>query len=99
MTRRTNNELPIKALLKEFVDANQLQTGLDKVNVREAWTQMMGHGVSNYTTSVQLERDTLYVQLSSSVLREELSYGSDKIIKMLNESLGKELIKKLILRW
>ena len=59
---------------------------------------MMGHGVNNYTTNVQLKGTTLYVQLSSSVLREELSYGNQKIISMLNESLGKELIKKLVLR-
>jgi hypothetical protein len=38
------------------------------------------------------------VQLSSSVLREELSYGKEKIINMLNEELGKTIIKKLILR-
>lgn len=99
MSKRRNNEhLPISDILKEFVDHNHLQTGLDKVNVRDAWTQMMGNGVNNYTTAIQLERDTLYVQLSSSVLREELSYGKEKIIAMLNESLGKELIKKLVLR-
>ncbi|MDX1784359.1 MAG: DciA family protein, partial [Aequorivita vladivostokensis] len=45
-----------------------------------------------------LDRDTLYVQLSSSVLREELSYGKEKIVKLLNEELGKELIKKVVLR-
>jgi len=58
----------------------------------------MGNGVNNYTTAIQLERETLYIQLSSSVLREELSYGKEKIIRMLNESLGKEIIKKLVLR-
>ena len=98
MAKRTKDQLSISDLLKEFVDTNKLQPGLDKVNVQDAWAQMMGNGVNNYTTAIQLERDTLYVQLSSSVLREELSYGNEKIIKMLNESLGKEIIKKLVLR-
>lgn len=98
MARRNKDNLSISDLLKEFVDTNRLQPGLDKVNVKDAWAQMMGNGVNNYTTAIQLERDTLYVQLSSSVLREELSYGTEKIIKMLNESLGKEIIKKLVLR-
>ena len=98
MYKRQNDHLPISTILQEFVEANHLQTGLDKVNVQDAWAQMMGNGVNNYTTSVQLENDTLYVQLSSSVLREELSYGKEKIIAMLNESIGKEIIKKLILR-
>ncbi|MGC1632141.1 MAG: DUF721 domain-containing protein [Gelidibacter sp.] len=98
MAKRNKDNLSISDLLKEFVDTNKLQTGLDKVNVQDAWAQMMGNGVNNYTTAIQLERDTLYVQLSSSVLREELSYGTEKIIAMLNESLGKEVIKKLVLR-
>ncbi len=98
MAKRNNDHLPISDILKEFVDTNNLQTGLDKVNVREAWAKMMGKGVNNYTTQIQLERDTLFVQLSSSVLREELSYGKEKIISMLNEALGKELIKKIVLR-
>lgn len=98
MAKRNKDQLSISELLKEFVETNKLQTGLDKVNVQDAWAQMMGNGVNNYTTAVQLERDTLYVQLSSSVLREELSYGKEKIIKMLNEFLGKEVITKLVLR-
>ena len=98
MSRRNKDQLSISDILKQFVDTNKLQPGLDKVNVKDAWAQMMGNGVNNYTTAIQLERDTLYVQLSSSVLREELSYGNEKIIKMLNESLGKEVIKKLVLR-
>ncbi|WP_353777750.1 DciA family protein [Winogradskyella sp. 3972H.M.0a.05] len=98
MSKRNNDNQSIQDILKEFVDTNNLQTGLDKVNVREAWIKLMGNGVNSYTTDVQLQRDTLYVQLSSSVLREELSYGKEKIIKMLNESLGKPLINKLVLR-
>jgi hypothetical protein len=98
MSKRQNENKSISDIIKEFVDANHLQTGLDKIDVQEAWANMMGNGVNNYTTAVQLERDTLYVQLSSSVLREELSYGKDKIISMLNESIGKEVIKKLVLR-
>ena len=98
MAKRQNDHLPISDILKEFVDTNKLQAGLDKVDVREAWAKMMGNGVNNYTTDIKLDRDTLYVSLSSSVLREELSYGKEKIISMLNESVGKEVIKKLVLR-
>lgn len=98
MAKRHNDHLPISDILKEFVDTNKLQAGLDKVDVKEAWVKMMGNGVNNYTTDIKLDRDVLYVSLSSSVLREELSYGKQKIIDMLNESVGKDVIKKLILR-
>ena len=98
MAKRNNNNKPIEDILKEFVKTNNLQSGLDKVNVREAWINLMGNGVNNYTTAIELKHEVLFVQLSSSVLRKELSYGNEKIVKMLNESLGKEVVKKLVLR-
>jgi len=98
MAKRNRDNQPIEDILKEFVKTNNLQSGLDKVNVREAWANLMGNGVNNYTTAIELKHETLYVQLSSSVLREELSYGNEKIVTMLNESVGKEIVKKLVLR-
>ena len=98
MAKRNSEHISIADALKEFVETNNLETGLNKVNVADAWRDLMGNGVNNYTTDIKLEHDTLYVQLSSSVLREELSYGKQKIIDMLNESLEKPIIKKLILR-
>ncbi|MDO5971678.1 DUF721 domain-containing protein [Flavivirga aquimarina] len=98
MAKRHNEHISIQDALKEFVETNKLEKGLNKVNVADAWTSLMGNGVNNYTASISLERDTLYIQLTSSVLREELSYGKQKIINMLNEELGKEIIKKLVLR-
>ena len=98
MSKRTNEHLSIADALKEFVDKNKLQKGLDKVQVRDVWNDQMGPAIAKYTTNIKLDRDTLYVQLSSSVLREELSYGKLRIIDNLNETLGKALITKLILR-
>lgn len=96
--KRFNEHLSLSDVLKEFVDENKLQKGLDKVHVREVWNRQMGPAIEKYTTALKLQDETLYVQLSSSVLREELSYGKEKIIKMLNEELGRDLVKKLVLR-
>ncbi|MFT7050287.1 MAG: hypothetical protein ACJAZK_000880 [Psychroserpens sp.] len=98
MAKRHNENLPISDILKEFVEKNKLQSGLDKVDVKDAWAKMMGNGVNNYTTDVSLDRDVLYVALSSSVLREELSYGKQKIVDMLNDAIGKKVVSKLVLR-
>ncbi|MFS4448865.1 DUF721 domain-containing protein [Maribacter sp. 2307UL18-2] len=98
MAKRKNNNLNMGEALQAFIKANKLEKGMDRVNVKEAWVKLMGNGVNNYTTGVELRNETLFVSLSSSVLREELSHGNSKIVTMLNEELGKELIKKLVLR-
>ncbi|GGW31128.1 DUF721 domain-containing protein [Arenibacter certesii] len=98
MAKRRNNNLSMGEALQEFISENKLQKGMDRVNVRDAWKQMMGNGVNNYTTAIELRNDTLFVSLSSSVLREELSHGRSKIINMINEEMGRELVKKIVLR-
>lgn len=96
--KRNNDHKKLSDALQDFVSSNKLQTGLDKVNARDVWNKQMGPAIEKYTTSLKLDGSTLYVQLSSSVLREELSYGKEKIVRMLNEELGKDLVKKLVLR-
>lgn len=98
MAKRFNEENSLQDILKEFIQVNKLDSGMDKIDVEQAWKNLMGNGVNNYTEEVLLKRTTLYVKLSSAVLRNELSYGKDKIIKMINEEMGKEVVKSLVLR-
>lgn len=98
MTKRKNTGLHLGKALQEFIKENKLQKGMDAVDVRLAWKNLMGPGVNNYTSDVQLRNGILYVSLTSSVLREELSHGISKIIKMINGEIGKEVVTKLVLR-
>jgi len=78
-----------------MLQENKLQEGIDQFDVKDAWENVMGKGVMSYTESIRLKRNTLYVKLSSSALKEELNYGKEKIVKMLNESLKNVLIKSI----
>jgi hypothetical protein len=98
MAKRTSNESSISEVLQQFIQVNKLEAGMDKIDVEQAWKSLMGNGVNSYTQEVILKGSTLYVKLTSAVLREELSYGKQKIIAMLNEELRKEIVKDLVLR-
>jgi len=98
MAKRLNNESTIGAVLQQIIQVNKLQPGMDQIDVKEAWRQLMGNGVNTYTKNVVLKGSTLYVELGSAVLREELSHGKSKIIKMINEELGREVVKDVVLR-
>jgi predicted nucleic acid-binding Zn ribbon protein len=97
MAKRENDSFSIQDLMQSFIKENNLSKGMQKIKVEETWIKMMGAGVATHTTSVKLQNKTLIIQLKSSVLREELSYGKDKIIKMMNEELGEAVISKLML--
>lgn len=98
MAKRKRSEQSMGEALNEILGKGPLSRGLDKVRVADAWNKVMGPAIEKYSDQIKLDQKTLYVSLSSSVLREELSYGREKIIRLLNEELGKELITDLILR-
>ena len=66
-TRRHNDQQSISDVLKDFVVTNKLQKGINQVEVEEVWKRVMGPAISKYTTQIKLQRETLFVQLSSSV--------------------------------
>lgn len=97
MAKRNAKEIKISDVLKDFITSNKLEKGLDQVQIKDAWKTVMGDAIAKYTTKINLQNDVLFVNLSSSVLREELSYGKEKIITLINEEIGKNLVTKLIL--
>jgi predicted nucleic acid-binding Zn ribbon protein len=97
MSKRENNSFSIEDLMQLFIKENNLTKGMQKIKIEETWIKMMGQGVATHTTSVKLQNKTLVIHLTSSVLREELSYGKDKIVKMMNEEIGEDVISKLLL--
>lgn len=98
MEKRLNNQNTVGEILQFIIKKNNLQAGISQVDVKDAWKNLMGNGVNTYTKNVILKESTLYVELSSSVLREELSHGKSKIISMINEELRRDLVKDVILR-
>lgn len=97
MVKRQNEFHSIKELMDDVIKENKLTKGMRQIAVQEAWGKLMGNGIVSYTNKIELNGKTLIVKLKSSVLREELSYGKDKIIKMMNTELREKLISKLIL--
>ncbi|TVZ55110.1 uncharacterized protein DUF721 [Lutibacter sp. Hel_I_33_5] len=97
MSKRENDSFSIKDLMGSFIKDNNLSKGMQKLKIEEVWAKLMGQGVVSYTTGIQLQNKTLVIKLSSSVLREELSYGKEKIVKMINEEMGSEVVNKLLL--
>ena len=85
-------------VLSEIVESKALYRGITNEKINGLWNQLLGDNISQFTDKVELRNETLYVSLSSAPLREELSYGKEKILRMLNEEMGKETIKKIVLR-
>jgi len=97
--KRNFESKSLKNVIGNIIDSsNKLNSGLNNIKVQNLWREVMGNNVNSYTNEIVLKKNTLYVNLSSSVLRQELSFGKQKIIDLLNNELGKTIIKKIVLR-
>ncbi|MDD2799717.1 MAG: DUF721 domain-containing protein [Bacteroidales bacterium] len=92
------NAQSIGEAINQFLKENRLDRRVDETHLLQAWGNVLGKAVSGYTTSIFIKNRVLYVQLSSSVLRQELSMSREKIVFRLNEYVGKEVITDIIFR-
>ncbi len=88
--------------IKEVIDAlrkeRKLKKGLEKAQIKTLWADLMSDTIAGYTSRLTYDKGTLYVYLTSSALREELNRGKSKIIGLLNEKLGEEVIKRIVFK-
>ena len=97
--KRNFESKSLKNVIGNIIDSsNKLNSGLNNIKVQNLWREVMGNNVNSYTNEIVLKKNTIYVNLNSSVLRQELSFGKQKIIDLLNKELGKTVIKKIVLR-
>lgn len=96
--KRSFDSRSLEEVLHEITAQRNLAKGLNTLRVKQLWGETVGQHVMQYTLDISLRGSTLYVHLSSAPLREELSFGKEKILKHINNALGYDGIQKIILR-
>ena len=91
------NNTEIKDLVNIFLKKNKLKKGLLDLEVKKVWFELMDNGIANYTLDVNLRNKTLYIKLSSAALKQELSYGKEKLMDLINKKFDKEIVQKIVL--
>ena len=57
----------------------------------------MGKTISTYTRDIRVKDNVLYVTIESASLRSELHFGREKIRGLLNDELGEEFLKEVVI--
>ena len=91
------NNTEIKDLVNIFLKKNKLEKGLLDLEVKKVWFELMDNGIANYTLDVNLRNKTLYIKLSSPALKQELSYGKEKLMDLINKKFDEEIVQKIVL--
>ncbi len=84
--------------MKQYLEKSRLKTGVQALQIREAWEAIMGKTVARYTEKIQIVNKTLMVHTTVGPLRQELIYQKPKIIERVNELLGPGTIKDVVIK-
>ncbi len=85
-------------LIQDYLADIGRNQGILGARVVRCWDETMEGSVLRATSSRFFKDGTLYVNLSSSVLRNLLSRRTKSIIYLLNKKLGGAVVQKIILR-
>ncbi|RKW17781.1 MAG: DUF721 domain-containing protein [Capnocytophaga sp.] len=91
-----HNTSSAKELILALFSQNNLEYGIDKVRVKEAWVEIAGIGVVRYTEQVRLQGDRLFITLNNAALKADLSLRKTELVQLMNEHLKKEVVKEVI---
>lgn len=92
---KKKNPISVKNVIDKILLNKKLNHGLLELRIKDAWKNVMGKNVNTYTTNIKLNKEIIFVKLSSAPLKNELVYRADTIVKLLNNELGQEKIKKI----
>lgn len=95
---KKSNEYTLKQAIEEMMRTYRLQGKIDEMKLIGGWEKIMGAAIAKYTRKIHIENRVLYVELNSAALRQELSYGRSKMVKLLNEEAGGSVIDDVVLR-
>lgn len=98
MSKRLSNQQPLKEVINDWLSNHPMANKVQVTRIVHLWGQILGPSVKNRTTNIYFKSGVLNVKLSSSVLRNELSFAKKGIIESLNKELGEELVIDLVLK-
>ncbi|HEY0030338.1 MAG TPA: DUF721 domain-containing protein [Bacteroidia bacterium] len=93
-----HNEHSLKEAIESLLKTYKLDEKLAERRLIASWESVMGVMIAKHTTDLYIKHKQLFVTLDSSALRNELSLAKTKIVKLLNEAVGTEVINDVILR-
>jgi predicted nucleic acid-binding Zn ribbon protein len=95
--RRTNSEA-VGNLIRQFLRQQGLEAPLNEYRLLQSWEHVMGPIIARYTKDLTIRNQTLYVQLNSPVIRQELHMQRRELTARLNAYVGAQVIADIVFR-
>ena len=95
---KKKNDLSLQDAMQDMLREFRLKSPLDETRIKMMWEKVMGKTVATYTSNIAVRKNVLYLTILSAPLKHELSYAREKIKTRLNEEMGEDFIRDVVIR-
>jgi hypothetical protein len=95
---RRSKPVVVSDLLALFLKETGLEKSYREYQILKIWDEILGKSISSLTIYKRIEGRKLYIQLSSSVARDELFMMRSEIVREFNRRAGEMIIDEIILK-
>ena len=85
-------------LIKAFYHENNRDNALAEQKILDSWKNVVGDFIASHTLKTSISNGVLYVKVDADSLRNELVFSKSVIFEKLNNCVGTEILKDIIIR-
>jgi hypothetical protein len=91
-------EYSIGQALQKFLDESRIKGSIQALQIEDVWEEIMGKTIARYTDELKIINETLFITTHVAPLKHELIFQKEKIKQRVNEALGKNVIKEIVVK-
>ncbi len=88
----------MKDAIDTYLKVNGLDTVYKEKQVLAKWEELVGKPIALRTDYITIKEKTLYIEMNSAVMRDELFKRKSQLIQILNNEAGFEMINAVFLK-
>lgn len=82
-------------IVRLFMRQEGLETPYNQYRLVNSWEEVMGEGIARFTSEKFIKNQTLFVKITSPVVKNDLMMARSSIVKKLNDAVGCQVISEI----
>ena len=83
----------LREAIGKYLKEEKLDGKLNEHKLIGIWQELMGPTIASRTDRMFIKKKTLYVNINSAPLKQELNMSKTKVLKLINEKMGINFIE------
>ncbi len=95
---KDHNQKTIKQAINDAFNSVNIKQKIAETRLVSTWETVMGKTIAKHTRKLYLSKGVLFIYLDNPALKNELMYSRARILELVNESAGEELVKEVVIK-